>query len=328
MKKTANFTLDSSERVLAEEIRSIADHYNKDNISRTDAYFDYYQSHQDIQWAFLASMVSRNAGWNMCDLEEDSLSCLLGPEIRERLFLTYERANWLIFSDAFPQLLLYEYSTKKNSPMFHLLPFFHVSSFMEAEWNRYWQEGDRERLMTALIINEQNLIQRPVIEHPVYKRRVFHSLFFSIQDWLHFSSVLFPTCSGRLYGASVKKFRKTDERIMLGKRLARILFSPVLFPEFLNFAGKVPHTGSRADYEQFLNGGTGRVMQTLKDTYPIISHHIHESHDWSKDRRANPDWFAEEGEIKEPVLMTEWFLHKQRQLERAAAIKKFICFKS
>ncbi|GAA3327359.1 hypothetical protein GCM10020331_066980 [Ectobacillus funiculus] len=42
---------------------------NRDNISRTHAYKEYYLRNCEIRWSFLASMVSRNAGWNMTDLE-------------------------------------------------------------------------------------------------------------------------------------------------------------------------------------------------------------------------------------------------------------------
>ncbi len=42
------------------------------------------------------------------------------------------------------------------------------------------RKADKNRLTTALIINEQNVIQTPVIEHPVYRKKVFHSLIFSL----------------------------------------------------------------------------------------------------------------------------------------------------
>lgn len=38
---------------------------NMDNISRTRAYQQYYLRNKEVEWSFLASMVSRNAGWNM-----------------------------------------------------------------------------------------------------------------------------------------------------------------------------------------------------------------------------------------------------------------------
>ncbi|UTW69707.1 DUF2515 family protein [Anaerobacillus sp. HL2] len=56
------------------------------------------------------------------------LKGLLPKKYPEVLFLTYERANWLIFSDAYPQLLLYEKSKQLQKPCFHLLKFFHALS--------------------------------------------------------------------------------------------------------------------------------------------------------------------------------------------------------
>ena len=154
-------------------VHSVTAKWNIDNISRTNAYFYFFQRYPEIEWTFLASMVSRNAGYNMCDLEGELLRDTLSPLYRKYLFLTYERANFLIFKDVFPQLLLYHYSTILNKKMFHYLPHFFVTSFMEKEWEVFWEYGNRKRLMTALIINEQNVIQKPVIEDSFYQQEVF-----------------------------------------------------------------------------------------------------------------------------------------------------------
>src|SRR4051794_23121599 len=150
---TGNQTIDKlsyDDHRLVQFILNETNKYNRDNISRTDAYFRFYDQHREIHWSFLANMVSRNAGWNMCDLEGQWFPHLLKKEIRERLFITYERANWLIFQDAFPQLLLYQYSTKVKQPMFHLLKYFHVSAFMEVEWHYFWLHRDYWRLLVSL----------------------------------------------------------------------------------------------------------------------------------------------------------------------------------
>lgn len=62
--------------------------HNRDNITRTNAYFTFYRKFPEIKWAFLASMVSRNAGWNMTDLCMTPFRYLLGKRERERLFMT------------------------------------------------------------------------------------------------------------------------------------------------------------------------------------------------------------------------------------------------
>lgn len=296
--------------------------HNIDNISRTKAYFDYYEVHPDICWSFLAHMVSRNAGWNMCDLEGNWFPKIINERKRYRFFLTYERANWLIFQDAYPQLLLYHYSTKMGKPMFHLLKYFHVSRFMEKEWNSYWNHKDSKRLMISLITNEQNIIQRPVIEHPLYRRRVFQSPLYSFQDWLHFSSVLFPTLDGELYGASVNGFRSVHKRIDLGKRLASILFSQELYLRFYEFARETVHTGSRHDYEQYFCPVPVKNTPNLRAVYPIINHTIDRFEDWSTRTGISIKWFSTPVRHPHPILVTRWYKKKQHQLRRIILLKE------
>ncbi|UTW69706.1 DUF2515 family protein [Anaerobacillus sp. HL2] len=52
---------------------------------------------------------------------------------------------------------------------------------MEAEWNKFWMTKDIHRLCTALIINEQHVIQKPVIENHFYHDCVFGSIPFFIR---------------------------------------------------------------------------------------------------------------------------------------------------
>ncbi|MFZ7943072.1 DUF2515 domain-containing protein [Neobacillus sp. 19] len=314
------------EHSIIRQILSETKKKNIDNISRTDAYFDYFKKNPDIIWSFLASMVSRNGGWNMCDLNGSTFPKLIDAGMRKQLFLTYERANWLIFHDVFPQLLLYQYSTKINKPMFHLLPYFNVSAFIQKEWARYWKENDRKRLTTALIINEQNVIQTPVIEHPVYNKKVFHSMIFSFQDWFHFSCVLFPTCGGEVYGASVNGFKSLSKRINLGKRLSSILFHPRLFPYFLEFAEKTPHTGSRYDYEQYFKIKLNHKTPLLRTSFPIISHHRHTYEDWSKQRKVSPAWLHLKARHHHPIHLTDWYFAKSNQLQLLLALQKVFEF--
>ncbi len=106
----------------------------------------------------------------MTDLQGRYYATVLPQTVKKHLFLTYEEANWIIFLDAFPQLLLYEESKRRQIPLFHLLQYFNVSIFMEKEWIYFWEKKDINRLMTALIINEQNKIQKPVIENAYFKK--------------------------------------------------------------------------------------------------------------------------------------------------------------
>ncbi|WP_449536707.1 DUF2515 domain-containing protein [Ferdinandcohnia sp. Marseille-Q9671] len=314
--------LSIDEKNLINEIQAKIAKGNIDNISRTKSYASYYQRNNEIKWSFLASMVSRNAGWNMTDLEGEWFPKVLTKKERKVLFHTYERANWLIFSDAYPQILLYEYSKQLGRPLFHLLPFFSVSRFIEAEWEYYWHNGDSIRLITSQIINEQNIIQKPVLEHPFYKKKVFRTFFYNLQDFLHFSSVIFPTLDGRLYGFSVHQFTKLDERIELGKRLASLLFHKKYYQLFQRFSNKNEHTGSRFDYERFVSERRFRNTPFLRSTYPVIKHSRGHTMDWYKGKRKDK-WFRP-ANLDQQFDLTEWYLKKQKQLQAGILLEELI----
>ncbi|WP_396954449.1 DUF2515 family protein [Niallia sp.] len=302
------------EEKLITRIRLITDKCNLDNISRTNAYLRYYNKNQEIQWAFLASQVSRNAGWNMCDLNGVWIPQVVSQKKRQQIYLTYEKANWLIFNDAYPQLLLYEYSTKINLPMFHLLKFFQVSNFMEEEWMEFWEKKNKQRLMNSLIINEQNVIQKPVIKNARIKHSVFHFLPYLFQDLLHFNAVLFPTLHGKLYGASVANFTSLNERIKLGNTLASLLYKPNLYQEFYDFARKIEHTGSRHDYEKIIYPKLANTTPMLRAVYPVVTHREWKREDWYQ-KKVKKSW-REISEHSEPMLITDWYLKKQQQLHK------------
>ncbi|OZT12346.1 hypothetical protein CHN50_10555 [Priestia aryabhattai] len=320
--KEESSMLTSFEQQVVDIIKRKTKQLNIDNISRTEAYATFYNNHPEIKWSFLASMVSRNAGWNMCDLQGKWFPELLSTETRDLLFLTYERANWLIFQDAFPQLLLYEVSKQHEKSYFHLLQYFYVSPFMYEKWTAFWGEKREIELMHALIINEQHIIEPAVVEHPFYQKKVFHRLLFHFQDSLHFSSVLFPTIEGEIYGCSVHSFTKVDERIKLGKKLGELLFSQALYPKFLQFSMSTVHTGSRVDYEQYIFHSKKRDTPYLRTTFPIVSHHEKKRAQWEISKRKEKK-LMKELNLSLPTPITEWYQNKQKQLHVLVGIKKF-----
>ncbi|TKI80501.1 DUF2515 domain-containing protein, partial [Bacillus wiedmannii] len=99
-----NMVCTDEEKTIVYNIKRKIEMANMDNISRTQSYQEYYVRNSEIRWAFLASMVSRNAGWNMTDLKGRYYATVLPQKVKKHLFLTYEEANWIIFLDAFPQL--------------------------------------------------------------------------------------------------------------------------------------------------------------------------------------------------------------------------------
>lgn len=315
--------LSEEEKQIIFTIKKQVGNQNFDNISRTQAYQKYYEENREVTWAYLASMVSRNAGWNITDLKGELLSVLISSSMQKDLFLTYETANWLIFFDAYSQLLLYEESKKRNKPYFHLLYYFDVSSFMEQEWTYFWKKGNIERLCTALIINEQHVIQKPVIEKHFFKKHVFQTSLFTIVDKLHFNTVIFPTLSGKLYGYSVHGFKQVKNRIKLGKRLAWLLQHSTKKQQIYEFSRSVSHTGSRYDYEQFVAQVKRKRNPILRESSTVVTHFFEARQDWylleNKNRVAK--YFQKIEQINEHEI-TSWYYRKQKQLYRIVKIKQ------
>ncbi|WP_449540214.1 DUF2515 domain-containing protein [Ferdinandcohnia sp. Marseille-Q9671] len=251
-KKTKTIVqLTVEERHLIWKINEMTTRLNRNNVTRTKAYLDYYKAHPEIHWAFLGHMVSRNGGWNMTDLKGGQLSRLLTKQEAESYFSFLERGNWLIFQDAFPQFLLYEASKLYQQNLFYLLPFFHVSIFMETMWNYFWQKQDTYLLTIAQIINEQSCLEERVISNPTYKKEIFDTLQFKLQDFLDLSHILFPYKQGsvHLMGQTLHQFTSVSERINLGKRLYSLLFGDKKRLKLVEtWANTVRHTGSRKDY--------------------------------------------------------------------------------
>ncbi|MGF7033711.1 hypothetical protein J2T17_004659 [Paenibacillus mucilaginosus] len=241
-----------SDRTLVERIRRETDRLNRNNVTRTEAYRRMYIRHPELHWALLAHMVSRNGGWCMTDLQGELLPYLLSEEQRRSVFAFLERANALIFGDAYPQLLLYEECLRLQRPLFHLLPHLGVSRFMRGVWEQFWQERSPIMLTIGLIVNEQHYIEDRVVRHPHFRRTVLDTLFFHTQSVLQLNQVVFPYQEGRLIrlgGLILEDFSSRKERIEVGKKLYGILFGlPSVHQGILRFASGKPHTGSRADF--------------------------------------------------------------------------------
>lgn len=241
-----------NEQLLIQNINARTTSLNKNNVTRTKAYLEFYKKSPEIHWAFLAHMVSRNGGYNMTDLKGGFLTKLLTGNERKQFFSFLERGNWLIFQDAYPQLLLYEECIKTGKNLFHLLPHLHVSTFMEAVWNSFWQHRDSAILTLALIMNEQNYIESRVIKNSIYKKNVLDSLEFKLQDLLSMNHMLFPYENDgqiKLIGETIHHFESLEERISIGKRLYKILFGDSQrLNNIVRWASNNSHTGSRMDY--------------------------------------------------------------------------------
>jgi hypothetical protein len=305
------------------QIRTKTISQNRDNISRTVSYANFFKRNPEIRWSLLASMVSRNAGYSMCDLKGEWFPRILTADTRKHLFMTYERANWLIFQDAYPQLLLYEISKKERVPFFDLLNHFQVSKFMTQEWHRFWEEKDISRLVVSLIINEQHVIDEPILKHSFYKHRIFSAVPFLIQDYMHFSTVLFPTLSGDVFGISVHGFKTVKNRIETGKLLYWILFESPWSEEIIRYSNTVTHTGSRHDFERYVYPNKHRETPYLRTVYPFVSHNKQISKDWFINSKFLKKFYKPVKPIK-TICLTDWYKQKQRQMKIAVLAKEWI----
>ncbi|MFC0470241.1 DUF2515 family protein [Halalkalibacter kiskunsagensis] len=295
------------------QIRRKVEKANIDNVSRTIMYERFYQQNPEIRWSLLAGLVSRNAGWNMTDLESKWFQQLLTQKYRDLLFHTYERANWTIFQDVYPQLLWYEYAKTKKEPQFELLDYLGVSKFMQTEWKYFWKSRNEERLCTALIVNEQYTIEEVVMKQPLYKENVFSSIIYFLEEHAHMSYVIFPTTMGRVYGLYVRNFKHVKARIWLGRQLSSLLFHPIIHEEIYKFSICTVPTGSRRDYEQYMGWSTGNTSPRLREQYPVITHHWYNKKDWSLQESETEQFFSTLPTLR-PTERTKWLQRKWAEL--------------
>lgn len=322
--------------------------WNKNNVSRTKAYLDFYRQHPEIHWAFLGHMVSRNGGWNMTDLKGELLSNLLTKREKRSFFLFLERGNWLIFQDAYPQFLLYHESLKHKKPFFHLFSFLNISIFMEAIWHYFWNSQNKNILTIALIINEQSYLEKRVVQNPLYKNEVLSTVEFKIQDTFSFNHILFPYLKNnriQLAGQTLRQFASLNQRILLGKRLYMVLFNNRdTLTSVDKWAFSQPHTGSRKDYwPQLFNNvreappgkanlrikscklkpGASRIYSpSLESVWKNMDHVEAEEGDWFNDLNV-VDYFTQLKEAVDGEIENEYCKTLER-LELAALAKKAI----
>ncbi|CAM3746439.1 DUF2515 family protein [Mesobacillus zeae] len=171
--------------------------HNANNVTRTNAYLSILSRRPELHCAFLAHTVSKNGGYYMTDLKSSYMDAILPHGEKETYFLFLEECNAAIFQDAYPQLLLYDESTKQCKPLYFLLSHFHVSRFMVPVWNLFHQEGNSTMLTTALIINEQKMLEKRVLLNRKKSRLPFSDILFQLQEKLGFTSIYFTLAGGR-----------------------------------------------------------------------------------------------------------------------------------
>ncbi|MEW9700680.1 DUF2515 family protein [Paenibacillus sp. SI8] len=321
--------LSFEESHILQEITKKTQHRNRNNVTRTQAYWAAYQANPTIHWALLAHLVSRNGGWCMTDLRGDLFPQLLNEEQSIHIFAFLERANALIFHDAYPQLLLYEESRKRKRSLFHLLPHLGVSAWMQPVWHDFWSHPESAVLTISLIVNEQNYIEQRVVHNKHFQQTVLDKPLFKTQAWLQLNQVFFPLIAQEpvnimgltpmhLAGLILENFSHLSERIEFGKSLYAILFGigPVL-QGVQRFTERTPHTGSRSDYWPHL-------FAAIRKAPPDITYQ--ERLDGSMLKTGAMPFYSPTLDLAwpdrklEPVELGDWFVNVQEPLQHMQPI--------
>jgi hypothetical protein len=111
MDLVGRYTVSPADTARLEGLLAELDGRNSDNVARTESYLELYaltRAHPpDLPWLLMAHLVSRNAGYLMTEAARtlDRGDSALSPHAVRELFLFLERANYLIFFDAWHHVL-------------------------------------------------------------------------------------------------------------------------------------------------------------------------------------------------------------------------------
>lgn len=240
------------------------DERNLDNVTRTESYLELYaltRAHPpDLPWLLMAHLVSRNAGCLMTEIAAalDRGDCGVAPPALRELFLFLERANHLIFFDAWYHVLHHLLGRSAE-----LAPD-RCSRFMREAWARH--EGARragpphpaaERaLVSDLVTNEQNLIERRVAHHPRFA--VAQALVALAEAFGQEPPVVLPCTQASI---QVGGFARLERRIRAGMRIFDAMADRATRDAMYAWARRHPHDGSRPPW-----GGPERPK--LRDAWP------------------------------------------------------------
>lgn len=134
--------------------------------------------------------------------------------------------------------------------------------------------------------------------------------------------LFFPTLSGKIYGATMKKFQNLNVRIEFGKKLSRILFLSGQTQKFIQFVKKTPHTGSRYDYEKYFYEKRVRDTPYLRMKFPIIEHLPEYGISWDQQRKVKKTWFNPP-KLKEEIEITNWYKKKMVEMSILHNVKEW-----
>ena len=134
--------LTTNERALVHRIKERTQMENRNNVTRTNAYWSCYRDYPELHWALLAHMVSRNGGWCMTDLRGELLPHLDEQRIGEHLFSFLSVRMPLFFKMLTRNYCSMPKANERKISLFHLLPHLHISAWMLPVWQDFWTYQD------------------------------------------------------------------------------------------------------------------------------------------------------------------------------------------
>ena len=237
---------------------------NVDNVARTESYLELYaftrEHPPELPWLLMAHLVSRNGGYLMSDVARQlgRRDGVFTPAALEQLFLFLERANFLIFWDAWHHVTHYLLGGAEA-----LAPP-RTSRFMVDAWRRFDsgpQPDDDTRardLVRDLVTNEQNLIERRVVHGARFAaaRAIVSFAEATSSD----KPLSLPLTSAEI---RVGEFARLERRIATGWRIYdEVLADPARRADIFAWARARPHDGSRSAYG-------GRAGPRIRDAWPV-----------------------------------------------------------
>jgi hypothetical protein len=241
---------------------------NVDNVTRTESYLELYAHTRglghELPWLFMAHMVSRHAGYLMSDLgrtlaDERTPKTEVVVAVIENVMALLERANFLIFADAWTHVLRHLLGRSADPG--------DTPQFMRSAWLRYEATAQRggaidrtlERaLVMDLVHNEQHFIEQRVVNHPRFAAGL--ATIELIEREGREKPIHFPVTTHEI---RVAGFADLTRRIAAGARIFdEVLADRARRDQIYVWARHHPHTGSRTVYG-------GKPGPTVREAWPV-----------------------------------------------------------
>lgn len=242
---------------------------NADNVGRTQAYLELYThtvdrgDEPDLPWLLMAHLVSRNAGYLMTEqaatiarIRRGESRAGFSADALEELFLFLERANRLIFHDAWwhvPHLI----ERREGELREGRTPRFVIEAYRRHR--ELPTDATSERaLVLDLVTNEQRYIERRVAANPAFARAA--AIVGFIEAMNREQPIALPLSDATI---TVGGFARLERRIEAGRRIYdEVLADRGRRREIHAWALEHPHTGARA-------GMGGKSTLTLREAWPV-----------------------------------------------------------